>query len=612
MTISRRQLLEYGALVAGTRFITPPSLRALQGPAATTLTRNPYAWHHPDKIVNTDIMLALAKRAVDAAMASGASYADVRLTHTLTEVYTSGSFGNLRAGDLRSPEDFPTRGFLNNRNDITFGGTPSNPFQFGVGDRPQEIIGVPTLVMGLGVRAFAHGYWGFAASPYWTDADATRLGQDAAMQATQNARAGKTRPADLGTIPRVTNGRWVQPGIDPFTVPIDEKLDVLRSLLELPAQGNQMVSTDFGLQISLSLWREARVFASSEGASYYQVRYRCAPQGLTVGLHSDELRGEPDVTWQYTWSADALSACGWERVRNLDQDHLAQTMMEHLRVRRTELPIGNKPVEIGKYDVVFSATSAAQLVYQTLGVATELDRALGYEANAEGTSYLGPDPMQYLGTAIASPHVNLTADRTTPHALATAKWDDEGVLCSAFPLIKNGILVDYQTTREQAHWLEDWYTKNGMPVQSHACAVAETALDCPIQMSPNFTLEPGAEAVDIDDLIKDTERGIYFPGGGAQVDQQVKNGIWRLNSRDSNGPREIRNGKLGSVLIGAAVLFNSQELWKHVTALGGTASARDIQAGERKGEPAQRGHCNVRAVPMKVTDCAIIDATRKA
>jgi TldD protein len=533
-------------------------------------------------------MSALAMRAVDAAMTAGASYADVRLTYTLSETYTDGEFGG-RQSTTMSPNDLPNSGFTGG---IQYGRTPN-------------------MVMGIGVRAFVQGYWGFAASPYWTEADAVRLGQDAARQATENARAGKPRPTDLGSVPVVRNARWVQPGIDPFSVSVAEKLDVLRSLLELPGQGLRFVDATFGTGLSLSLWRETRVFASSEESSYSQVRYHCIPKTFKVVINPDfEQSAAMRMSGQASWAPTALSGYGWELIRDLDQDELMEKLLSQAKAPATEPKPVIKPVEIGKYDVVFGAPATGRLVYHTLGVATELDRAMGYEANAGGTSYLGPDPMQYLGTAIASPKVNLTANRTTPHALATAEWDDEGVRCSAFPLIKKGILVDYQTTREQAHWLAKWYATQGRPVQSHGCAVAETALDVPIQMNPNFMLEPGAEAIDVDDLIKDTERGVYFPSGWLQVDQQVKNGIFHRGVIKL--PREIRNGKLGPLLPDAGVLFNSTELWKNVIAVGGAASAKWAQASETKGEPSQRGQCNVCAVPMKVKDCAIIDTTRKA
>jgi TldD protein len=549
----------------------------------------------PEEPADTEVMWALAQRAVDAAMHAGATYADVRLTHTLTEAYGRGEFAvTSRQRLVPSVSPFPRLG----QNIITFGGTGNSLAEF-----PQQVFGIPTLVIGIGVRALVQGYWGFASSPVWTDAEAVRLGQKATLQAAQNAHAGEPRAVELGTVPIVRRGRWVQPGIDPFSVPIDEKLDVLRTMLELPAQGDRFAKV---VNWGARLWREERVFASSEGASYSQVRYRCFPSGIQVSIQGDEQRGERYQS-SASWKSDVLTAHGWETFQDLDVDSLAEHLLAQALQARDleELPV--KPVEIGKYDVVFDAPVTAHLVYHTLGVATELDRAMGYEANAGGTSYLGPDPFQYLGTEVASPLISVTADRTTPHALATAKWDDEGMPCGRFPLIERGILVDYQTTREQAAWLSTWYTKHGMPLQSHACAASETALECPIQMSPNVLLTPGREAIGVEDLIKDTARGVYVPIASASVDQQVRNGFVQ-----SQSVREIRNGKLGAVLKGAGVLFRSLDFWKNVTALGGGQSAQFMQAGESKGEPTQQGLCNVQAVPMKVTGCAVIDVTRKA
>jgi TldD protein len=545
-------------------------------------------------------MLMLAQRAVDAAITSGATYADVRLTHTLRETYFGGSTQGFGIPTF-SPSAFPIPG--NNAGE--FGGRASN----GIFERPESVGGIPAVTIGLGVRAFVHGYWGFAASPSWTTDAAVQLGQDAASQAALNARVGEPRPADLGTIPIVRHGRWVQPGIDPFTVSVDEKLETLHSFLELTVQGHRFVSA-MGLDTAFT--REVRVFVSSEGTSYSQTRYQCTVYPWSVDLKGDTEQGQKAGIRRRasTSLSDARIARGWEVFRDANPDHLAQTLLARLLTPYDTPDPGTKPVDVGKYDIVFGAPASAALVYQTLGVATELDRAMGYEANASGTSYLGPDPLQYLGTAVASPLVTLTADRTMPYAAATAQWDDEGMPCSAFPLIQKGMLVDYQTTREQAHWLAEWYAKRGQPIQSHACAMAATALDCPIQMSPNFVLAPGSESINVDDLIKDTEHGIYFPAVGVQIDQQVKNGS--CVGLPDNQPREIHNGKLGPILTGASVLFNSRELWKNVTALGGDASAEFTLQEESKGEPSQRGSCNVQAVPLKVKDCAVIDVMRKA
>ena len=251
-----------------------------------------------------------------------------------------------------------------------------------------------------------------------------------------------------------------------------------------------------------------------------------------------------------------------------------------------------------------SASAAAKLVYQTLGVATELDRALGSEANADGTSYLGPDPLRWLGTPVAAPFVTLTANRVTPGGLATTQWDDEGVAAQTFPLITEGVLVDYQTTREQAQWLAPWYATHGMPVQSRGCAIAETGLACPLQQSPNFVLSPGREAVSEADLIRDTAHGVYVAGDcQLLVDFQRRTGVLL------GALRAIDQGTLGPLLENAAVQFTSAEFWQHVVALGGPATAETFLASQTKGQPSQTSLTNVTVVPLKVKDCAIVNAS---
>jgi TldD protein len=541
-------------------------------------------------------MLALAERAVEAAVAAGATYSDVRLTHTMSEHYTGAYLGRQNDNNLATPSDS-----LRWRPNIDMSGA-------GIARRPDSVAGIPTLHIGIGVRALINGYWGFASSPVWTDDETVRLGREAASQAALNARAGRSRSVELGTIPIVRRGRWVQPGIDPFAVSIDEKLDVLRMMLDLPVQGFRFGVAAVGPQGSLALWRETRVFASSEGASYTQVRYRCEPRPIYLGFRGDWERGEQDGVWEMAWNPEPLTGRGWESIRDLDWATIAKGLLAQARAQTRERAAASKPVQVGQYDVVFGASATANILYHTLSKATELDRALGYEANASGTSYLGPDPFQWLGTAVTSPLITLTANRTIPHALGTVAWDDEGVAGTEFPLIQDGVLVDYQSTRELAQGLAPWYAKQGKTVPLHGCAVAETALDYPIQMNPNFVLQPGSEAVQVEDLIKDTKLGVYFPSADTDADQQSRNGI----AVTMPGPREIRNGRLGGTLTGAAVLFSSMDFWKSVQAIGGPGSAQYSTQNEMKGEPSQQSSCNVCAVPMKVTKCNVIDFKKKA
>jgi TldD protein len=477
---------------------------------------------------------------------------------------------------------------------------------------PSNVHTAPSLVIGIGVRAFVNGYWGFASSPYWTADDAAELGKEAAEAAKVAASTGKPRDATLPPIPIVRDATWIQPGIDPFSVPVTEKIDWLRALPEVVAQYDRLAESSWD---GLRLWRDARVFVSSEGASYTQVRYQCRPGQWKAGFQSDETGTERGNGWeQGLWGGDAFQAHGWEMMRDLPMDRLAEPFVARARTLSPSSKLTVKPVDIGKFDVVFGAGLTANLVYHTLGVGTELDRALGYEANAGGTSYLGPDPLKFLGTPVANPLITLTANRTTPCAMATAQWDDEGMPCQEFPLIQDGILVDYQTTREQAAWLAPWYANRGRPVQSHGCAVAQTALDCPIQQSPNFVLSAGASGATEEDLIKTVTRGIYFPPsafGEISMDQQVKNGV--IENRTAVPeymPREIRNGKLGAHIANVGILFRTQEFWKHVQTLGGSNTTVTVLASERKGEPSQEAECNVTAGAMLVRECTIVNAAR--
>jgi TldD protein len=271
-----------------------------------------------------------------------------------------------------------------------------------------------------------------------------------------------------------------------------------------------------------------------------------------------------------------------------------------------------KPADIGRYDIVYSAAAMTQILGSTLVRATELDRALGYEANATGTSYLGPDPMKLLGTPVASPVVTVMCERSTSDAVATVKWDDEGVTPETFALVKKGVLVDYQTTREQAAWIAPWYQKQGRAVASHGCAGAPSAGDVTMQHTPNIVLEPSVGTEDEESLIAQMEHGLYVPGITVYMDFQCSSGFGLIP-----GAFEVRNGKRAAVVNFASgtlgTVFRSADFWKDVTAVGGAKSAAWFDGPEvYKGEPGQGTGYSLCAVPALVKGQAIIDPAKKA
>jgi TldD protein len=259
----------------------------------------------------------------------------------------------------------------------------------------------------------------------------------------------------------------------------------------------------------------------------------------------------------------------------------------------------------------------AALLDATLGLATQLDRALGYEANASGTSYVN-DPLAMLGTfQIASPLVTVTANRSAPAQLATVHWDAEGVVPEDVTLIQHGVVVDFQTTREQARWLAPYYQRAGKPIRSHGYAGVENALMTPLQMMPNLALVPGTDATQLEDLIASVPDGLVITGGTVTTDFQGRTGIIYPGKMHA-----IKNGRLGNVIVNGAVQFDSLDLWKKITAVGGASAMATVGHestafiyggtgnGTPKGEPAQSTPYTVQAPAALIQGQAIIDTSR--
>jgi TldD protein len=447
---------------------------------------------------------------------------------------------------------------------------------------------------GVGVRALVNGYWGFFSSAVWTPDEMVRLGQGAAALAVANAR-GKTRPFTLGTIP-VVRGEWTMPvKYDPFTIAFAEKADYLDSVIAAmgryrPAVGGTLVP---------SFQRLHKYFASSEGSSWVQTTYISEGQ-LQVGYRAEP--GYHKMSSAGTRSP-ALTAAGrgWEY---FSESHLLDQVPELIDL--ADQLRDQVMVDIGRYDVVCAPWAAASLLSETIGAATELDRAMGFEANADGTSYVD-QPLAMLGTyQMGSPLLTVTANRSHVGGAATVQWDDEAVVPDEFAIVNKGVLVDYQTTREQAAWLAPYYAKTGKPVRSHGCASTQSAVDVTLQNAPNLQLQPGQQDVTFADLVANTEKGIAVLDLMATMDSQ------RLNGIGLGTMREITKGKLGRRIVNGAITFRAPELWKNLTGLGGPTSTRWFGMRSRKGEPVQSNVHSVGAVPAKFANTAIIDYTRKA
>lgn len=500
-------------------------------------------WSDPDRH-------ALAAMAVEAARTAGASYADVRLSRTSMEKW-------------------------------------SNPFP----TIPAEQI----EMHGAGVRVLVNGYWGFLGSARWTPDEMARLARGAVEQAKANS-LGKTRDTTLAPTPVVT-GEWVMPvTYDPFLISYGEKYDFFNHVAGilhryLPVTGGAMTG---------NFTRTDTVFASSEGSSWAQTTY------LADGSFGVSYADEPGYRKYYQGSVGArqLSAAGrgWEYFTDSGLLESIPAMVEEAEQMRDRIP-----VDVGRYDLVCSGYAMAAIVDTSIGAATELDRAMGLEANAEGTSYLDR-PLEMLGTqVIGNPLLTVTANRSQPGGCATVKWDDEGVAPETFTLVKDGILVDYQTTREQVQWMAPYYEKTGRPLRSHGCALAGDASQITMQNRPNVQMMPSTRETSFAELVAGTPKGVaLLDVAFILMDPQ------QLNGTVIGTVREIKNGKLGRVLNGAALVFRAPELWKSLDAIGGASSTCWSGRTSWKGEPTQMTMHSVGAVPARFKNAGITDFMRKA
>ncbi|HXC24403.1 MAG TPA: TldD/PmbA family protein, partial [Gemmatimonadaceae bacterium] len=500
----------------------------------------------------------LAQRAVEAAHTAGAEYADARLTRVV-------------------------------RHNFMLEGN-------GIFTHDVETVGV-------GVRALFNGYWGFAASPFWTSDEVVRLARDAVAQAHEYAK-GASRVVDMGSMPGIT-GTWATPiRIDPFAIPIEEKLDHIIFWKECAHNAGLVFYLD-GAASVMHFVRQERVVATSDGSLVTQTVYE---SGGTFIL---QLRGSSQSSMIIAHGLD-VAGIGWELFLDAKLPDQFPQLREELLQQRT---IGTKPTMVGRYTLVCDGATMASLVGTTLGVATQLDRALGYEANAGGTSFI-TDPLAMVGQLqLASPLVTVTANRSAPAQLATVQWDDEGVIPPECTLITDGVLTDFQTTREQAAWLAPYYQQRGHPVRSNGCAAADHALSITMQHMPNLALEPSPSAIRLEDLVADVKDGILLEQGQtSQVDAQARNGM--LHGK----MRMIQNGRLGNFLTGGAVQFHTQDLFKKIAAIGGASTVMVRNQSpfqidctpDSKGQPLQTTGYGLRAAAALITNQPLISPARKA
>ncbi len=441
-------------------------------------------------------MRDIALRALNAAQLLGASYVDVRVMERTTE---------------------------------------------GIDVKNGRVEGVSSSTSsGFNIRVIVNGAWGFASSARMDDDEITRVAQ----QAVQIARAsalGAGEPVRLSPLPPQKGTYRTPIQIDPFTVPLTQKVQLLLDA----DSGMRSVKGVTLTSASMVYARERKFFASSEGSEIEQELYD-AGAGITanaVDPASNEIQ-----TRSYPNSFGVQSGtAGYEFIESLD-------LIKHsTRVGEEAVQLLTAPqCPSGLHTIILDGPQTALQIHESCGHPIELDRVLGYEAGFVGKSFLTTDKLNN-NYRYGSEIVNLTADATIPGALGSFGWDDEGVPAQRTPIVSNGIFTGYLMSRDTA-------TLIGL--NSNGCVRADGWNRLPMIRMTNVSLEPGTWK--LADMIADTDDGLYLS----------MNKSWSIDDRRLNFQfgvemaYEIKNGKLGRIYKNATYTGITPQFWGGCDAIG--------------------------------------------
>ena len=400
--------------------------------------------------------------------------------------------------------------------------------------------------VGFAVRVILNGAWGFASGVVLSPESAVQVAETA-VRAAQVAVAMTATPVELAPEPVYDDVEWVSSYVtDPLAVPLADKVDLL-------SDWSARLYAAPGVSHSTGLLRqvlENKFYTDLAGTTTTQQRVRLHPDFEVFGTN------------EATGSFDSMRTVappvgrGWEYLAGDGYDWTGELAeLPELLAAKLVAP----SVEAGAYDLVVDPSNLWLTIHESIGHATELDRALGYEANYAGTSFATYDRLGSL--QYGSPIMHVTGDRTVEHGLATIGYDDEGVATQSWDLIADGVLVGYQTDRAMAHTMDLG--------RSTGCAYADSPGHIPIQRMANVSLQPARDGTgggpSTDELISGVDRGIYVVGDKSwSIDMQ------RYNFQFT-GQRfyRIEKGRLTGQLRDVAYQATTTDFWNSMEAVGG-------------------------------------------
>ncbi|MGY2130972.1 TldD/PmbA family protein [Hymenobacter sp. HD11105] len=548
--MKRRDFVGLSALAAGAVFL--PNFPGFGG----TLV-------NPERLLESVMDAAVNKRLADAALntakSAGASYADVRIGRYLNQsIFTR----EKQVQNIQSGESF-----------------------------------------GAGVRVLANGTWGFAATNTVTEAGLAKAAQLAVQIAKANSKVQKEQ-VKLAPVKGVGEVTWKTPiQQNAFEVPIAQKVDLL-----LAANAKALDNGANFVNSALFQINEQKYFASTDGSYIDQDVHRIWPtfDVTAIDRASGKFRTRQALSapmgmgYEYMTPKAAgkiAGPAGTGLIGYKDSYDILEDAT--LAAKQAKEKINAKSVVPGKYDLVLDPNHLGLTIHESVGHPTELDRVLGYEANYAGTSFATLEwraKKQPYGSKL----VNIVADKLQPGSLGAVGYDDEGVKTKRWDIIKDGVLVDYQKTRDQAAMVGQ--------NESDGCSYADSWSTVQFQRMPNISLQPGKTKLSVDEMIKNVDKGIYIAGRGSfSIDQQ------RYNSQFGGTVfYAINKGKIDGMLEDVAYQTNTLEFWNSCSAICDESDYRLFGSFfDGKGQPSQVSAVSHGSSTTRFDGVNVINTARK-
>ena len=419
----------------------------------------------------------------------------------------------------------------------------------------------------LGIRVLVNGCWGFAGTTILTNVSIEKM----IKKAISNAKVGskfRKEPATFKKLKSISDSYFFKPKEDPFLMDDKFKIDFHEKIAQ-KLVGNKKIVYSYVYTV---LYRQYKIYANTEGTFVDSLVYDTMPMMYVLASSGKE-------TMCRTWPGHMNGRRGgFEIVRNTNLEENADTIIEEA-IKLLDAP----RIKEERADIIIGGGHLALQLHESVGHATEADRIFGKEISYAGKTFIKPAMLGNF--KYGSKIVNIYSDSKNEGGMGFHFVDDEGTPGATVDIVKNGILMDQQTSQETAALLG---------VQPSSNMMASFADDIPLIRMTNFCLAPAKGT--LDELIKSTEHGYYIDFTKT----------WSIDDNRNNFQFtteigwKIENGELKGIVKEPTYYGITPEFWAACDAICGPKEWEfhgTFHCG--KGEPGQSMHLSHGVAPAR-------------